>query len=681
MRLYAFGVPWASLTLHCTAPTRLPFSCLPFFKLLAENFSRSIERAILSDQLHSERFVADQTLALLRTEDQAGMELIEPERVRKTAAVRLAACVSHFLPVFSADAAIICLRNDFEILSPNGSRSNQELNLIGFYLMQQSIKSLFISRCCERDCPQATRVVNGKSESVFRDFSGLLHIPLSASGDAFISFLRRQNLEFARSFHVDTSEASLEDQPNQFPCNSWAVREENLAKLLQVVCWSFVGSLQERESGLRNEQLKTIMLANVSHEVRTPLNAIVNFLEMMMDDTSKETFLTYWTYAHDASRCAGMFDVLAKNRNLEFSVFINDSFPDLTVLCDQSKLRQILTNLLGNAVKYTEKGFIRLFANATVSGESHIRLELRVQDSGMGIPQDKLISVFNAFERIEQVGKRRQIEGTGLGLAICHKFASLLNGSLTLDSTEGVGSIFTFTAELALYRASASKPDRLLSQTSSDTHPMTSLNVLVAENNAVNQHVLMSRLAKDGHHVCLVENGEEAVDAIAQYVRHQQLPGNTIELASTGPAKSTLSSSVGLSAMDRIDLVLMDIEMPALDGLEATRRIRKLERQFGTDRIPIIAVTGSVSNEDSGQCILAGMDGFVGKPIDYGLLRAMIRHVKDGSWQEQRAMSTYRDGWSDSASQPVSAQAELKGRWLASSGWLPLEIGNDRASM
>nr|KAJ3418651.1 Light-sensor Protein kinase [Polyrhizophydium stewartii] len=593
-----------AINFRCAKPTSLPFSCLPLLNALTWTFSQSIECCIMADQIRSELVLANQMLELLGTEigQEESFVPYAPELVRKSGVERLARCVSGLLAIISVDAAIVCLGSDLEIVQPG--TDEEEIRRIAAFLRSKHFAHMHVSRCCERDFPDAVRIgPDGEKHSIFFNIAGILLVPLSKCGHSFIALLRRQEIQFATSLRINdfTDEFEVTDTKQQ-SCREWSPREQNMAKLLQVVFWSFVGSLQQREDGLRNEHLKTMLLANISHEVRTPLNAIVNFLEMMLDDPGSDSFQALWKLALDASRsvvhiiselllvtetgwgavqmrrepfrimdcirsCAGMFPAACKNRGLRFSLVMNESNRDAVVIGDQGKLRQVLTNLLGNAVKYTERGFVELRVESQVLDNSTLEVTLSVRDSGMGIPESKLGAIFDAFERITDVGdKRSEIEGAGLGLSICAKLASLMNGSLTVESTENVGSTFTFV------------------------------------DNVANQRVVVLRLARDGHTTHVFDNGRALIDFV------------------TSPEHP------------RVDLALVDLDMPGMLGVEVVHLIREAEANTGMPRIPVVAITASVSLADRDECIRAGMDGFLGKPLDFGVLRRMLNDIADGSW-------------------------------------------------
>ncbi|KAL2917640.1 hypothetical protein HK105_202927 [Polyrhizophydium stewartii] len=638
MRVFVFGKPFANINPRCVLPMRVPFLFLGFLRQLAKITTESLECCIMSNQMHSERQFASQMLDLLGR-DLGDREQFEPHAsglVRKAGLERLAKCISELMPMLGADV---------EIVRPGPDET--EIECISRFLRKRRLTRVLHSRCCEAEFPEAASTGSSNGEgSIFRAIAGLLHVPLSKHGDAFIALLRRQNMELAASMRFGddgVDECEIAAVPRQLPARAWTAPQLGMAKLLQVVFWSFVGSLLQREDGLRNEHLKTMLLANISHEVRTPLNAIVNFLEMMLADPGGDSFRELWKLALDASRsvvhiiselllvtktgwgavqmrrepfrimdcirsCAGMFPAACKNRGLRFSLVMNESNRDAVVIGDQGKLRQVLTNLLGNAVKYTERGFVELRIESQVLSNSMLEVTLSVRDSGMGIPESKHDAIFDAFERITDVGdKRSEIEGAGLGLSICAKLASLMSGPLTVESTENVGSTFTFVVRLPLSEPEPrSLTDSLAAAAlSSQRSSLPPLSIAIAEDNVANQRVVVLRLARDGHTAHVFDNGRALVDFV------------------TSPEQPC------------VDLALVDLDMPGVQGTEVVHLIREAEANTGMPRIPVVAITASVSLADRDECIRAGMDGFLGKPLDFGVLRRMLNDIADGSWQRK----------------------------------------------
>jgi CheY-like chemotaxis protein len=274
------------------------------------------------------------------------------------------------------------------------------------------------------------------------------------------------------------------------------------------------------------------------------------------------------------------FTALANKKGLSFALDIEDARG--RYLGDPTRLRQILYNLISNALKFTEQGEIRV----TARREGEI-LEISVKDTGVGIPAESQSKLFAKFDQLDSSTTRR-FGGTGLGLAICRELAQLMAGEISVDSELGLGSTFTLRVPLewmgeekAIGTVAASVNER----------PEIALRVLAAEDNAVNQLVLKTLLHQMGVDPTVVENGKLAVAAWEE--------GDW-------------------------DVILMDIQMPVMDGLTATATIRNLEADTGRPRTPIVALTANAMAHQVEQYITAGMDGHVAKPIQVAELFAAL---------------------------------------------------------
>jgi signal transduction histidine kinase/ActR/RegA family two-component response regulator len=356
---------------------------------------------------------------------------------------------------------------------------------------------------------------------------------------------------------------------------------------------------------------KSQFLANMSHEIRTPMNGILGMTELAMQAdsvdeqreclstirSSGDALLSILNDLLDLSKIeAGKFeiqespfslrDLIAesgkvfgfrmKEKGLQFQSSVEGLLPDM-LIGDAWRLRQILLNLLGNAVKFTDHGFISLTASKKAEGNESF-LRLTVSDSGIGIPVEKQGQIFEAFRQADST-IARNYGGTGLGLSICLKLVSLMGGTIDLKSESGKGSVFS--VQLPLKIAKIQKPRTADSHVAGIETAIPPLHILLAEDNLVNQKVASKLLEKQGHLVTVVANGRLAVQ------QFEKTP---------------------------FDLILMDVQMPEMDGLEATREIRKIEADRDT-RIPIIAMTAQTMSGDRDNCFAAGMNGFVSKPI------------------------------------------------------------------
>jgi CheY-like chemotaxis protein/anti-sigma regulatory factor (Ser/Thr protein kinase) len=255
---------------------------------------------------------------------------------------------------------------------------------------------------------------------------------------------------------------------------------------------------------------------------------------------------------------------------------------------DAARLRQVLVNLLGNALKFTEQGSVGLSVRVDYATERRQRLVFRVHDTGIGIAPDKQEIIFGAFQQADGSHTRRY-GGTGLGLHISRRLVAMMGGDLQLEQREGPGSVFTFTLTLPVAsRSSEPAPDAGAVPPAPASEP---LHVLVAEDNPVNQKLVVSLLEKWGHKVTLTADGEEALAALH---------------AGT------------------FDAVLLDLQMPKLDGIDVARTWRAHEAATGRPRLPLVALTARVLPEDQTLCLDVGMDAHLPKPLNSRALRATL---------------------------------------------------------
>ena len=404
--------------------------------------------------------------------------------------------------------------------------------------------------------------------------------------------------------------------------------------------------LRERHAADDANRAKSEFLANMSHEIRTPMNGVIGMLELTLDTSLSPVQRDYLTTARGSAE--SLVDIIndildfskieaghatldavefslresigdtvrslghrADQKGLKFALEIAPDVPD-GLIGDIGRLRQVIINLVGNAIKFTHEGEVLLRIAVDHLDEDSVLLHFFVSDTGIGIEPENQKRVFEAFQQAD-TSTTRQFGGTGLGLAISSRVVTLLKGRIGLASQTGKGSVFDFTALFRFSSATPTTPPGVREEPATAPNPAgrgNSLRVLVAEDNAVNQKLASSLLQRAGHVGVVVPNGRDAVAAVKR---------------------------------ERFDVVLMDVQMPVMGGFEATRLIRELEAGTGR-RIPIVAVTARAMKGDREACLAAGMDGFVPKPIQSTTLLETIEHLASGSGVETAAgVEQHRD--------------------------------------
>lgn len=374
---------------------------------------------------------------------------------------------------------------------------------------------------------------------------------------------------------------------------------------------------------------KSEFLANISHEVRTPLNALMGLTRLLMDsplspeqkgwtdlmDSSAHALLALLNDVLDLSRIeagklsieqvpfdlhgmlgevSALYTEQARAKSLHCELQITPGLPT-QMRGDPGRLRQVLGNLLSNALKFTPRGGrIRVTAQAlTAAGSDKRLLRLQVQDSGVGISPRQQRTIFEAFTQAE-VSTSRRFGGSGLGLAICSRLVELMGGGIEVQSALGQGSTFTVILPLGEIEASDAGPlsgPMELDEVAQAGQRFAGLRVLVAEDHPVNELLMNQLLHRLG---CIVRNARHGEEAVQQWLQ------------------------------GGVDIVLMDVQMPGCSGLEATRRIRELELRNARPHTPIVAVTANAMRGDREACLAAGMDGYTPKPVSpQALMRAM----------------------------------------------------------
>jgi len=389
-----------------------------------------------------------------------------------------------------------------------------------------------------------------------------------------------------------------------------------------------------KELADRANHAKSEFLANMSHEIRTPLNGIIGLTELALEQetsdeirgdlqTVKESGLGLLEIINDIldfskveagkleidsepfslrltlSETVQALALKARQKSLRLVTEVPDETPD-NFTGDAMRMRQVLMNLIGNAIKFTDEGEVRVQVSVSKLTPESVELHFVVRDTGIGVSPEARRKIFEPFMQADGSATRKQ-GGTGLGLTISKRLVELMKGRLWLESEVAVGSAFHFTLQCGRSEAMDTiareiSPEVRGRQNGECNDAFGRLSILVVEDNAVNRKVAVTSLERRGHTVDIAENGLLAVQAITK-----SQPGT-------------------------YDLVLMDVQMPEMDGIEATKRIRDLERNTPGRHQAIVAMTAHAIKGDRERCLAAGMDGYVSKPVRlHGLLAEIGR--------------------------------------------------------
>ena len=386
------------------------------------------------------------------------------------------------------------------------------------------------------------------------------------------------------------------------------------------------------QSAERASKAKTDFLANMSHDIRTPMNAIIGITTLMKNElhqpeklaehldkleNSGQLLLGIINDILDMSRIeSGKTTLNVEKMNLPQQISqldsiirqqagqrrqtftVNTHLQHENVLADPNRLNQVLMNILSNAVKYTPTGgHIRFEVDELPRNEHYARYRFVVQDDGIGMSEAYQKTLFDPFTREERSGTNK-VQGTGLGMAITKNIVDLMGGSINVESTTGKGTRFEVVLEFPIDAEADTVPEaQVLPEEEEETSPLSGMKFLCAEDNAINAEILEMLLEANGASCTICSNGQEIVDAFASVK-----PGE-------------------------YDMILMDVQMPVMDGLEATRRIRSGENPLGRI-IPILAMTANAFLEDMQKSREAGMDEHLSKPVDIAALEQTVKRFR-----------------------------------------------------
>lgn len=439
--------------------------------------------------------------------------------------------------------------------------------------------------------------------------------------------LERKNREVEKLYQ------KLQTEAEQLTQKKAELEKEMLARAMVAEELARAKKEAEQASALKSE-----FLANISHEIRNPMNVIIGMAGLLCSaglkpeaqeyaELIRESAQSLLTILNDIldfskieagrlelefvefdlgqllARVVEPFALQAREKGLMFSWEVKDGVPRL-LRGDPTRLRQILVNLLSNALKFTKEGRVTLTALKAGEREGRqVLLSFAVQDTGIGIPREKLDRLFEQYSQVDG-SYARKYGGTGLGLAISRRLVALMGGTIGVESEEGKGSTFTFvlpfeeiilhasspvTAEEAAGEARPAVPEEIVAGPGTDRK----LEILLVDDKAANRRLVTVLLEKKGWKVTVAGSGKEALEQLSAHP---------------------------------FDLVLMDIQMPELDGLETTRLIRSQEEKKG-EKVPIIAMTAHAMRGDREKFLAAGMDGYISKPIDITELYHMVEQA------------------------------------------------------
>ncbi|EJC98092.1 uncharacterized protein FOMMEDRAFT_97970 [Fomitiporia mediterranea MF3/22] len=765
--IVTFGALWGLISCHSygVQGMRVSFPVRQMLRLLSDSISRNIER--LS---YAQRLLTRKLISTLPTDSHPTGYIVSN--------------AEDLLSLFDADFGVLVIGDGAKILGPN--QHGQEILLVAEYLRLKQFTLLQVSQSVVKDFPDL------QLPSGLEVIAGLLYVPLSRGGKDFIAFLRKgqlRDVHWAGKPYKDYNVESVMEPRKSFKtwsetvagrCRAWTEEQMETAGVLALVYGKFIEVWRQKESALQTTQLTNILLSNASHEVRTPLNHIINYLEMALNgpldtetrenlsrshsasksllftindlldltrlESGNETYFNEPFNLHETiADAVQLYRNEATRRNVQFDLDIS-SCPKV-VVGDAKKIRTVVANLTANAVKFTTEGKVTVSCHKFeeprgLRNSKEVAVEIVVGDTGCGIESARLENIFQVFEQVEtSISRSSDMHSLGLGLAVVARIVEQLGGQLRVDSKPNEGSRFSFLIPFELPPAdnqgamspahSSSSIQSLRSRKSSDSSeidgivealqsdhmkrpravrqtrerkrqynprlpakegtfnvadsrfpikslkvdefdvdksvetsqiktmaptpvplrlsppsgtrspaqvspsqavPNDKLRVLVVEDDHINRTILTKRLTLDGHTVVGTRDGLEGVEAV--------------------------------KSDGEFDCILMDIQMPILNGFEAAKAIRELplasasspvspgkiqarkSKDLNGGRIPIFAVSASLPESQREEMLGYGIDGWILKPIEFKRLRKILSGILH---PDQRETTIYKPGvnWED----------------------------------
>lgn len=422
-----------------------------------------------------------------------------------------------------------------------------------------------------------------------------------------------------------------------YPVFVYAVQDihEDMMRLLQQE--NIIAAVEEKNKKLDSiNKAKSLFISNMSHEIRTPINAVLGMDEMIIRETDNDVIRSYAYDIRNAGKMllsiindildyskieAGkmeivdvsyrigtvisdinnMISIKAKEKNLKFNIIVNDKMPSV-LLGDEVRIKQVIVNLLTNAVKYTEKGEVTLRIDYRPLEDDKIGLMVRVEDTGIGMKQEDMKELFSEFSRLD-VQRNRKVEGTGLGMSIVVRLLEQMNSKLEVESVYGQGSVFSFVLPQKVIdntplcdRANASQDNQEESEEQKTSLYIPDARILAVDDNRVNLVVIKGLLKRTGAKVTCVQSGQECLKRLEQ---------------------------------EEFDIVLLDHLMPEMDGIETLSRIRQMGKTY--DELPVIALTANVMYGARERYVNMGFHDFIEKPIAVSKLEQTLSRYLSAS--------------------------------------------------